>query len=143
VAALDLVRLAHFTADPQWIQKAEKLFAAFATEIAQRPSAYAQMLGALDFYLGPSMEIVIAEAKEKSGSEDQEMVRSVYSVFMPNRVLILRGAEGEGARRLMRLVPFVEEQVPVDGKATAYVCRNHVCNLPVTDILKFKETLNK
>jgi uncharacterized protein YyaL (SSP411 family) len=30
-------------------------------------------------------------------------------------------------------VPLLAERVAVDGRATAYVCRDHVCALPVTD----------
>jgi uncharacterized protein YyaL (SSP411 family) len=34
---------------------------------------------------------------------------------------------------LDELAPFTREFTAIDGKATAYVCRNHTCRLPVTD----------
>jgi uncharacterized protein YyaL (SSP411 family) len=30
-------------------------------------------------------------------------------------------------------VPLLHDRVAIDGRATAYVCRNFACNLPVTD----------
>ena len=31
------------------------------------------------------------------------------------------------------LVPLLADRGQIDGRATAYVCRNYACNLPVTD----------
>jgi len=30
-------------------------------------------------------------------------------------------------------IPLLEARTAVDGKATAYVCRNYACDLPATD----------
>jgi len=30
-------------------------------------------------------------------------------------------------------VPLLEGRAAIDGRATAYVCRNYACELPVTD----------
>ena len=32
------------------------------------------------------------------------------------------------------VIAFLEEQRPLDGKATAYVCQNHACSLPTSDL---------
>jgi hypothetical protein len=31
------------------------------------------------------------------------------------------------------IAPFIKNQKSIDGKATAYVCRNHACSQPTTD----------
>ena len=35
---------------------------------------------------------------------------------------------------LAEVAPFTEPYVQIDGKATAYVCRNRICQLPTNDV---------
>jgi len=51
----------------------------------------------------------------------------VAAVYLPHRVLIT-SPPGAGET----LAP-ARGRPPVDGRATAYVCRNFVCSPPVTD----------
>jgi uncharacterized protein YyaL (SSP411 family) len=46
-----------------------------------------------------------------------------------------RGVAGAraGDHAAARDVPLVEHRSAVDGKATAYVCRNYTCDLPATE----------
>jgi len=46
-------------------------------------------------------------------------------------VVLLKPASGDP--HLDHLAPFTREFIARSGKATAYVCRNHACELPVTD----------
>ena len=41
-----------------------------------------------------------------------------------------------------RIAPFTRDQSTVDAKATAYVCVNHSCKLPTTDIDTMLSSLN-
>ena len=34
---------------------------------------------------------------------------------------------------MTRLAPYTAAQGAIDGKATAYVCRDHACEAPTTD----------
>ena len=38
-------------------------------------------------------------------------------------------------------VPLLHDRVAIDGRPTAYVCRNFACNLPVTDAAALAEQL--
>ncbi|HUW58590.1 MAG TPA: hypothetical protein VMZ92_18280 [Planctomycetota bacterium] len=42
---------------------------------------------------------------------------------------------------LAALAPFTKAQAPIDGKATAYVCRDFTCNAPTTDVTTMLELL--
>ena len=95
---------------------------------------------ALDFAIGPSREIVIAG--EKEDTEAKEMIREIYSLFLPNKVVGLHPS-GEDGKRIRALSPFMENQKSIDGKSTAYVCKNYVCDFPTTDIAKLKQLLEK
>ncbi len=50
---------------------------------------------------------------------------------------------GPGQRQLAAWLPFVADLKPVGGRATAFVCRNHVCRLPVTDPQKLSRMLTE
>lgn len=140
VAALDLIRLARMTGEENFAAKAEALFQFFGMEILQRPSAYTQALIALDFALGPAREIVIA-ADDSGDPKAKSMIRTIRSFFLPNAVMLFRPTADQKLRDLIALAPFVEQQVPLHGQPTAYVCENHVCQLPTNSNEQLKELL--
>jgi len=131
VAALVLVRLGQLTMDQELQQRAEQLFQHFAGQASQMPHAFPQFLIALDAWLGPSQEIVIAG--DPAQSQTQAMVRAVRSRFLPRAVTALH-PPGEAGQAIEAAVPFLKEQRPLDGQPTAYVCENYACQLPVTDV---------
>ena len=53
--------------------------------------------------------------------------------FIPNVVIILRPSN-DPHPAIVRLAPFTESQLAVNGKATAYVCQDFACKLPTNDI---------
>ncbi|OGF53109.1 MAG: hypothetical protein A2Z21_05790 [Candidatus Fraserbacteria bacterium RBG_16_55_9] len=96
------------------------------------------MLAALDFALGPSHEIVIVGNTKAKGA--QEMLRALRRTFIPNKVVLFRPS-GEKSPKIARLAKFTRGLHSLEGKATAYVCQNHQCQLPTTDAQKMLELL--
>lgn len=139
VAALDLVRLGQLTMDKELQGYAEQLFETFSGQVNQGSSAFPQLLIALDFWLGPSQEIVIAG--DPNSADTQQMLRAVYDRFLPRAVLAIQPAN-ETAQEIEALIPFIKAQRPLQGKATAYVCKNYICNLPTTDVAKMISLLD-
>jgi uncharacterized protein YyaL (SSP411 family) len=133
VAALNLLRLGRLTMNEKFLKRAERHMESFGGKISNMPAGFTQFLIALDFALGPSKEIVIA------GNPDDEktkrMLEAVHSRFIPNKVLILH-PDGEEGKAIESLVPFVKQQKQVNGKVTAYICENYLCNLPTSDVEK-------
>ena len=99
------------------------------------------MLIALDFALGPSREIVIAG--DEGDSKMGEIIREVFGRFLPNKVVLLRPTKGESRRKIEALSPFIKSQLPLNGRPTVYVCKNYVCDLPVTEVGKLRDLLSK
>jgi uncharacterized protein YyaL (SSP411 family) len=136
VAMLNLLRLGRITANPKFEEKADQIGRAFSRDVLQMPSAYTQMLAALDFALGNPYEIVIAG---NSKSEDTKaMLKALKRQFMPNKVIILRPTEVE-APEINRFAGYTKEMLSIEGKATAYVCQNYSCKQPTTDRDKMLE----
>lgn len=140
VAMWNMIRLGHFTADPELLSMASQTGAAFFSSVEQSPAAYTQFMVALDLAFGPSFEVVIAG---KSGSDDtKSMIRALHSTFIPKKVIIFRPTDEEEPD-ITAIAPFTKDHSSINGKAAAYVCVHDSCKLPTTDItamLAFFET---
>ncbi len=51
--------------------------------------------------------------------------------------------QGPAGGEIEAIVPFIENQTPISGTATAYVCENYICNQPVNSIDELKKILAK
>jgi uncharacterized protein YyaL (SSP411 family) len=131
VAMFNLLRLARFTGQADLDHKASLISKAFSHQITQFPSGYTQFLSSVDFGLGPSYEVVIVGSSKDDSA--REMLRALKTRYIPNRVLIFKPTDSESPE-ISSIAGFIENHVPLDGRATAYVCRNTACNMPTTDI---------
>jgi uncharacterized protein YyaL (SSP411 family) len=131
VAMLDLLRLSHLTGDAEMAQLASEMGTAFSTEAGKMPSGFAQMMVALDLALGGGRQVVVVG---DPGSEDTTaMVDALRGPFLPDKVMLLKRPD-EGEDGIVALAPYLKDHHQVDGKATAYVCRDHFCQNPTTDV---------
>lgn len=126
VAALTLARLGRMTATVGFEEKAARTITAFSGAVERMPSQFSMMMMAADFLEGPSLEVVLA------GDDVAEMARAVRSRFLPRVVVLHRPETNPGP--IVELAPFLDYNAPVEGKATAYVCRNQACEQPVTSV---------
>lgn len=140
VAMLNLLHLARFTGRSDLDEKAAKIGTAFSGQIGQFSSGYTQFLTAVDFAIGPSYEVVVTGPSSSSGSA--EMLKALRSRFLPNKVILFRPSE-EASPEITPVAPFTAHHIPVDGKATAYVCLGNACKMPTTDIPEMLALMEK
>ncbi|MCH7645183.1 MAG: thioredoxin domain-containing protein, partial [Myxococcales bacterium] len=81
VAALNLLRLAELTGDPQYNDPVIQIFSAFSDLMDRQPTAVSEMLLALDFYLSKRVEIVVIAPPDKNGLD--AMLAPVRATFFP------------------------------------------------------------
>jgi len=82
-------------------------------------------------FLDHVLQIVICGSP--SSSDTRAMVSCVHSRHLPRKALIVFDPFQQDSflrRRRLSLDSFNQ----VDGRATAYVCDNFTCSLPVTDV---------
>lgn len=137
VAALNLLRLARMTGESVLEDKADRLFRAFSGTLERSPSAFSRLLCSLDFAYGPSLEVVLVSGGDNDRYE--RMKRTLWTGFSPNKVVLHRGVREESDAA--GLVPVIGGMLPLDGRATAYVCRDFACELPATTPEKMLELL--
>jgi uncharacterized protein len=130
VAAMNLLRLAQITGRAEFRQSAERVMAAFGSRLSAAPMALPQMLVAYEFLLSDARQIVIAG--ERGDPDTNRLLHTVYTRFVPNRVVLLVDSE-ETRAALAKGAPALSAMTRLDGRATAYVCRNYTCQLPVSD----------
>jgi uncharacterized protein YyaL (SSP411 family) len=139
VAMLNLIRLGRITADSDLEQKAAKIGEVFSKVIEQYPSAFTQLLVALDFGIGPSYEVVIAG--DTKAHDTGVMLEALRKQFLPNKIVLFRASD-KNASDISRFAEYARNHTSLNGKATAYVCLNYECQLPTTNVGKMLELLN-
>jgi len=139
VAMLELTRLARLTGRTEFEDRARAIGAAFQEQVSKGPSAYTMLMCGVDYLTGPAHEVVIVG---RPGAPDVNAMSSALNgVYAPNEVVVFRPAEG--ADRVVKIAPYTKDQKAVDGKATAYVCRNFACDLPTTSVDTMLATLGR
>ena len=127
LAADLLQRLARLLDRPELAQHVAGVLALMAEALGEQPLAFGRLLGVLDFYVNPGFEIAIVG--DPAGDDTAALLAEVRRRFMPNTVLAAGLPGGEAATE----IPLLAGREMRDGRATAYVCRNYACNLPVTE----------
>ncbi len=131
VAAMNLLRLWQITDRQDLRKKADATFTALADRLESLGATVPQLVTALDFSLSKPKQIIIAG--EPGATDTRAMLRLVHNRFVPNRVLLLADG-GAAQQQLAQWLPFLKSVRRKDGRATAYICEDYVCQLPTADL---------
>ncbi|MDA0179541.1 thioredoxin domain-containing protein [Solirubrobacter phytolaccae] len=115
-ACFGLLRLARLTGESSYLDAASSLIALLHPIAPRHPLAFGHLLRAMDFFVSPVREVALA------GPSD-ELAAVVRRGFYPH--VVLAGGDSDA-------IPLLAGRTPVDGGATAYVCENFTCQLPLT-----------
>ncbi|HXU90725.1 MAG TPA: thioredoxin domain-containing protein, partial [Methylomirabilota bacterium] len=129
VAIEALLRLAELTGDRAYAQRAVAALRPMADLMSRHPTAFGRFLCALDFHLGPRTELALLAPR--AIEEVAPLAREAFKRYLPN--LVAAGAVAASPQAAAG-IPLLEGRGVVDGKPTAYVCRNYACELPVTEV---------
>jgi uncharacterized protein YyaL (SSP411 family) len=122
VAASSLLRLWKLTGDRRYSQYAVAVLESISSFLPRHPAAFPHSLCALDFYLGKAKEIaIIGDPLEKNTNG---LLAAVFHEYLPNKVV----ACGEDGGLFL-----LENKTRIHGLATAYVCEDFTCKLPLTE----------
>ncbi len=127
VAVDVLLRLAAFTGESSYRQRADDYLQPLADIMVQHPSAFGHALGALDFALSPVKEFAIIG--DSRAADTRALIDVINERYLPNSVFACATPENQEA---FSIVPLLADRSQEDGKATAYVCQNFACQAPVT-----------
>ncbi len=152
MAATVLLKLVAFTGEGRYSDAAERAQRIVQPALGSAPTGFAHWLSALDFALGQAKEIAIVgpstaaqprrplggmsqAVSRGTGDETQKLLDVVYGEYRPNQVVASASDPKDSP------VPLLADRTPLNGHSTAYVCRNFVCQLPVTKPEELAEQL--
>jgi len=138
VALYNLLRLAQIFNRDDLRASAERLLAAFAARLTAAPVALPQMLAACEFRLGQPRQIILVGGRD--GDDTKALLKTLDARFVPNKVVLLVDS-AETRAALSAGIPEIAAMEPVDGLASAYVCRDYTCQLPVNTAEAFGELI--
>ncbi len=130
VAAHNLMRLGQLQNKQEWQQMARRLIESFSEALNSYPPALPLMLTAWQHIDSKPSQVVFAGRR---GAEDTEaLLRTVDNNYDRSRLVLLAdGAENQAY--LAEKLPFMATVVRLDNKATASVCTDFTCRMPVTE----------
>jgi uncharacterized protein YyaL (SSP411 family) len=129
-AAVNLVRLARLTGDARYEEHAARIGRVFFEDLSRAPSGYSWYMASVELAEGPSIEIVVVG--DPASSDTRSMLREVRAAYAPHAAILFKTSAGEDPA-IGRIAPFTAAHTAIDGRATAYICRNHACGAPTTN----------
>jgi len=134
VAVDVLLRLAAFTGEESYSQRADDYLQPITDVMVQHPQAFGHVIGALDFALSAVKEFAIIG--NPSEADTRSLLGVINGRYLPNSVLACADPTD---REAVQAVPLLADRPLKEGKASAYVCQNFACLVPVNTADELEE----
>lgn len=129
VAALALLRLGRIVDNPDYRARVEAIFRAARPLLDKAPTAFGYTLTALHQFLEPPIEIAVLG--DRSDPATQALLDTAHAGFRPGKLVV--GCSSGASQELAKRVPLLRDKEAIDGRPTAYVCRDFSCQPPVVE----------
>ena len=136
MAVLNLLTLSHLSEDhaAAWSQKIDETLRLFAQRLEQAGRGVPMMAAALSAHAaGPQQIVVIGEG------DDAALMRTVANRYLPFATTLALTEERHG--QIGGALPHIAAMTRVNGKPTAYICRDFTCGPPATSVEELEQAL--
>ena len=134
VSCFNLLRLAKILGKRDYHEKAEHMLGRVSRALSRHPLAFGFWQQALDFFLGPVQEFALVGPQ----TEQEQLLAAIKGRYLPNKVLASSESVDDA---LGRKIPLLAGKMALEGKATAYLCKDYACQKPVTTRAELEELL--
>ncbi len=131
-----LLRLAAFTGEQTYRQRADDYLRSISDILVEHPLAFGRIISALDFALSSSQEIAIIG--DPHAADTRALLEVVNTRYLPASVLACCSPDDT---RAMQTVALLADRPLKEGRATAYVCQNFACQAPVNTPPELEQSL--
>ncbi len=125
VAAMNLLRLYHYTGTAEDLRRAEAVLRLFAEPMRAQPFGFANLLAAVDFHADGPREIAVVG--DPAAPETAALLARIRATYLPNRTLTVLDPRDPAPRP-----PLLEGKGQIGGQPTVYVCHRMTCSPPAT-----------
>jgi uncharacterized protein YyaL (SSP411 family) len=119
-----LLRLGAYSGNQRYMEIAQSALAGMQENAARYPSAFGGWLCALDFAMGPQLQLAIIGSPESAGFI--ELAEVAHARYLP-RMVIAGAAEATDSGPELLTAREMVDQLP-----TAFLCQGFACKLPTT-----------
>ena len=137
VSVLNLLVLSHLGLG-DFSDQIERTLGVFASRLGQSGRVAPMMLAALSTYHAGTPQLVIVG--HPSSDDTRALRHVVMQHYLPTTIVVPLAVSAR--TRLSALLPWTASMKEVDGRATAYLCRNFACEAPTTDASELERILN-
>jgi uncharacterized protein len=130
IGAWNLLTLGELTGDAAYAARARDVFAAFGSRLAAHGRGLPMMAAALTRLLTPPEQILVVGDPEVP--DTRALWAATQRQFRPFATVV-PVAPGDAQQRIAHHMPWVAAMGLADGRPAAYVCRDFVCDAPITD----------
>jgi uncharacterized protein YyaL (SSP411 family) len=131
VATLVLSELARLTGEPRYEDRAAELEQLLLRVLLNSPSRATMFAVAVEYRDNPAAEVVIVG--DAQAADTQAMLEQARQSQSQTTVTILLKDISAETDLLSEVAPFTRQYKQMNGRATAYVCRNRTCQEPTND----------
>ena len=139
VAVWNMLRLSFFTDNKDYRAKAEQTLNSFGDRMGNSPRGFTTMICAADFFQSTPKEIALIG--KRGASDTSKLIGAVHDLYVPNKIIAFMEPGKANEKELQKRIPLLAGKSLRGGKATAYVCQNYSCKLPVTDAAELQKQL--
>ena len=135
-AVMALLRLHEYFGEERYFNEARRTINLLGAMAERQPFAFSHLLEAIDLYHRGAAEIVLVG--DRATPEFREWLERLGLLDLPNRAIFAadpRAGEDSSVPEAARGKPQVE------GRLTAYVCRERACSAPVTSFEALRSEL--
>jgi uncharacterized protein YyaL (SSP411 family) len=132
VAATYLHKLSSYTGNESFSSRAQETARAFLSLMQRSPSAFPQMLCAVDYYLSSKPEIAVV-GREGTPETSQALMKT-WGIYSPNAVVAFLDPDWKNRQAVETRVPLLAGKSSADGNTRFYICDNYTCQAPTDQI---------
>lgn len=133
MAALDLLRLYHFSQKSEYMIKSEDILRSVSSNARDNPFGFGQLLISLYMYVKRPIEFTVVEGTRLNGMTFHEMSTLLNKAFIPNAIFALVRPHLNTAQ--LGEIPFFRGKLgsgsDKNQSTRAYVCKNFSCSPPL------------
>ena len=131
------LRLRAYGLAPQYYEDAQRIFRSFAPHLEQAGVSFSAMLCGLHFSLSAAKEVVISGRRGEA--ETELLLAELRCEYHPN--IVVSFVENGDSPETEKIIPLASGRAMVNDSATAYVCQNQTCQIPVHSVDELRQLL--